>query len=194
MAKIYSDLIIEGIKLPRLDKLFHKPNKKQTCLYQGIIFADSNFTDSERLLILEGLDDLHFFCNGLVELEIVFNLDASDEDSIKNNHVLLRVDGYHESIVEADKNHEALVLGLCEYMDNETIRLYLVPDRLRGPIAFRTTAIHELGHFLSLGHTAKPSIMHKSNSSNVLYLTKIDAQEMARVWEIDVDGLRYFRL
>ena len=194
MARIYSDLIIGGIKLPRLDLVFHKPNKKQSCLYQGIIFADSNFTDAERLLILEGLDDLHFFCNGLVELEIVFNLDASDEDSIRNNHVLLRVDGYHEAIIEADKNHEARVLGLCEYMDNETIRLYLVAERLHGPISFKTTAIHELGHFLGLGHTAKPSIMHKSNSSNVLYLTKIDAQEMAEVWEIDVKDLRYFRL
>lgn len=195
LARIYSDLILEGIKLPKLDLLFHKPIKKQMCLYQGIIFADINFTDTERLLILEGLDDLHFFCNGLIEIEIVFNLEATDEESIKNNNVLLRVDGYHSSIIEADKAHESRVLGLCEYMDNDTIRLYLVPERLHNhPQYFKTTAVHELGHFISLGHTKKPSIMHKSNSNNVLYLTKVDAKEMAKVWEIDIENLRYFRL
>ena len=192
ISKVYSDLVLSGLKIPKPQWLFNNPKLKLPCQYQGTIFADITFTDREKLLILEGLDDLHFFCNGLIELEIIFNLDPNDRETIKNNCVLLRAEEEHPSIVEADGYHESRILGLCEYMDNDTVRLYLVPKRLYNEHSFRTTAIHELGHFIALEHTARPSVMHKSNYNNVLYPTEIDAHEMARVWSVRPEDLRFF--
>lgn len=194
ISRIYTDLVLSGLTIPKPKWLFHNPKIKLPCQYQTTIFADNTFTDKEKLLILEALDDLHFFCNGLIEIEIIFNLDPKDKEAIKNNCVLLRADETHPSIVEADGYHETRILGLCEYMDNDTVRLYLIPNRLHNEHIFRTTAIHELGHFIALEHTARPSIMHKSNYNGVLYPTEIDAREMARVWRLRYQDLRFFFL
>lgn len=145
-------------------------------------------------MILESLDDLQSFCNGLICLEIRFELDGYDDEAIRNNCVLLRVDGYHPSIVASDEKIKSNTIGLCNYMQNDTKRLYLVHDRLDHPITFKTTAIHELGHFIGLDHTGRQSIMHKSNFSSVLYPTYIDAIEMSKVWGVDPEDLRYFKL
>ncbi len=145
-------------------------------------------------MILEAKKDLESFCNGLIELDIKFNLDSEDKETIRNNCVLLRVSPNHPSIIESDEKFQSTTLGLCDYMTNETRRLYLVPERLTNLIAYKTTATHELGHFIGLGHTARPSIMHKSNYSKVLYPTYNDAQEMAKAWGYKPEQFRYFKL
>ncbi len=145
-------------------------------------------------MILEAKGDLESFCNGLVEIDIRFNLDSEDKETIRNNCVLLRVSPNHPSIVESDEKLQNTTLGLCDYMANDTRRLYLVPERLTNPIAYKTTATHELGHFIGLGHTKRPSIMHKHNYNKVLYPTYNDAQEMAKAWNYKPEQFRYFKL
>jgi hypothetical protein len=194
LAEVYSDLRIGGLKLGKPKLLFNQPKKELDCEYSETIWADTTFTPAERILILESLDDLHYFCNGLVRLEIRFELDKSDSEFIKKNCVLLRVDGYHPSIVASDERIKSTTIGLCDWMANDTKRLYLVHERLSSPTTFRTTSIHELGHFIGLDHTKIPSIMHRSNHNNVLYPTRLDAEEVAKVWSINPQDLRYFKL
>lgn len=194
LSSFYSDLYCAGIKIAKPKSLFNQPSKRLNCEYRTTIFADKTFTNQERILILEALDDLHYFCNGIVELEIVFDLDSNDQEFIKNNCVLFRVDAEHPSIKESDENIKSTTLGLCSYMANDTRRLYLVSERLWNHITFKTTVTHELGHFIGLDHTNKHSIMHKSNYSNVLFPTRIDALEMGRAWHINPEDFRYFKL
>jgi hypothetical protein len=194
LSDIYSELHTAGIKIARPKILFNQPSKRLNCEYSQTIFADKDFTSEERLLILEALDDLHYFCNGLIKLEIIFDLDSNEKDFINNNCVLLKVDGDHPSIVESDEKLKSTTLGLCSYMSNDTRKLYLVSERLWNPVTFKTTVTHELGHFIGLDHTKKRSIMHKANSSNVLYPTHIDAVEMGKVWIINPNDFRYFKL
>lgn len=194
MTEVYSDLLNSGIKLSKPSFLFNKPKKVLECEYEEIILADPAFTLEERILILEAQQDLEFFCNGLVKLDIRFELDINDKDVIRENCVLFRVASTHPNIVASDERIKATTLGLCDYMNNNTRRLYLVSERLTNLTTFRTTVIHELGHFIGLDHTKSPSIMHRSNYSNVLYPTRIDAEEVAKVWSIKPQDLRYFKL
>lgn len=194
LSNIYSELVISGAitwKPPKF--LFNQPNKKIECLYQDLVLVDRTFTDEERKLIIEAVDDLEYFCNGMIKIILKFDLDPEDQETIKNNSVLIRATPEHPSIVRSDEKLELDTLGLCEYMDNETKRLYLVKTRLERPIIFRTTAVHEFGHFIGLGHTPMPSIMHKNNNS-VLYPTHKDALELAKVWKIYPGYLKYFKL
>lgn len=59
---------------------------------------------------------------------------------------------------------------------------------------YRTTMTHELGHYIGLDHTKHGSIMHKANHSSILYMTRIDAEEVAEKYQCNVDDLRYFKL
>lgn len=193
-SEIYSSLVLGGLEISPPNFLFNQPQKQLECVYSDTILADVNFPDYERKLILEAKKDLELFCNGAIELEIRFELNSEDIDTIRNNCVLLRVSANHPSIKESDERIQNTTLGLCDYMANKTRRLYLVPERLTDPITYRTTAIHELGHFIGLGHTGRPSIMHKHNYSRVLYPTRIDAKELAKVWNYKPEQFRYFKL
>lgn len=193
-SELYSDLVLGGLEIAPPKFLFNNPEKSLECVYSEVILADVNFPIHEQKLILEAKKDLEYFCNGAIELDIRFELDSEDKETIRQNCVLLRVSASHPSIKESDEKLQNTTLGLCDYMANDTRRLYLVPERLTNPTTFRTTAIHELGHFIGLGHTGRPSIMHKHNYSRVLYPTRIDAQELAKVWNYKPEQFRYFKL
>ena len=194
LSEIYSNLVVAGLKISPPNFLFYIPKKKLSCQYTATILADINFTDNERRLILEGLNDLHQFCNGIFELQILFVLDPEDHERVNNNYIILRVSPTHPSIVASDEKVESTTIGLCEYMENKTVRLYLVPERLTNPIMFRTTTIHELGHFLGLGHTERPSIMHKLNYETVLYPTRRDAEAFGKLTGLAPESFKYFKL
>jgi len=195
LSRIYSDLVVgAGLDMASPDCLFYNPNKKLERYSQEVILADKNFTPKERKLIIEAVRNLEYFCNGMIEIILIFELDPENKEALSNHSVLLRVDATHPSIVTSDEKLGATTLGLCEYMDNNTRRLYLVVERLQDDIGFRTTTIHEFGHFIGMGHTDKPSIMHKHNSRNVLYPTYKDAMELAHRWSQHPNDFRYFML
>lgn len=195
VSNFYTELVVGGVVTsppPRL--LFNQPSKKLECFSEDIIWVDKNFTVEEQNLIIEAVRNIEYFSNGLVRIILRFGLDSADEEKIKTNSVLLRVSPEHPAIAASDEKLQANTLGLCDYMTNDTRRLYLVVDRLPNATAFRTTAIHEFGHFIGMGYTEKPSIMYKHNNSNVLYPTYKDAKELGDVWDVDPECFRYFKL
>lgn len=182
-----------GVNIPPSHRLFNQP--KITNDYQLVeeIHADISFTEKEKLLILRAAKDFEYFSNDQITFDIQFDLDSSDQEAVENQSVILRVDKTHPLIVEMDGYYKYSILGVCQYREDYDA-LYLVHDRLRNPITFRTTTIHELGHFVGLDHTNGRSIMHKHNLSSVLYPTRADAIEFAKVYNCKPEELRYFKL
>jgi hypothetical protein len=191
ISKIYFYLIANKIVNAPPKFLFNKPKQQLTNALTTYILADINFNYQERGIILEAISDLENFCNGLIQIDIFFELDVAKIDDIECT-VLLKADDSHPTIIESDNKISAETLGLCQYMTNGQCRLYLVQKRLYNEITFRTTIIHELGHFIGMKHTEMYSIMHKSNFSNILYPTYIDAKELGLAWNIKPECFRYF--
>jgi hypothetical protein len=194
LSYIYTQLYFSGLKIKPPKILFNKPKNKLLCEYVGTIYADNSFTNEERILILEALDDLNYFCNGIIVINIEFTLDNTDEEFIKTHNTILKVTKDHPDIKESDNKIKAQTLGLYCYMQNSIGKIYLVCDRLGTSLTLRTTATHELGHFIGLEHTPHPSIMHKHNFNDVLFPTYLDAKDMSIAWKINPEMLRYFKL
>jgi len=193
LSTLYSHLVVDGLitsKPPAF--LFHQPTITLPCQMQEIILVDKSFSENEQKLIIEAVDNLEQFSNGLIRIILKFDLEPDDEERIDNHHVILRVASSDTIIASADEQFDSNILGLCQVMDNDTRKLYLVHDRINNDIVFRTTALHELGHFIGLDHTQRPSIMFRQISPRVLYMTYKDAVEMAKVWQMLPSDFRYF--
>jgi hypothetical protein len=194
IAWFYTYLINTGYNIALPKWLFNKPKTENLISIIKEIHADDSFTDDERVLILQAARDLEFFCNDWFTFDIKFDLNIEDEDSFLHENIMIRADGENENIVDSDKAHKNFTVGLCLYWDDGSRDLYLVHDRIRTSTQWRLITIHELGHFINLGHTKPKSIMYKTVNAKVLYPTRIDAEEFAKVYGCDVSDLRYFKL
>lgn len=193
LSELYCQLVSLGFKLspPRL--LFNQPKQKFQCQYFAEILADKTFDDSERVYILEGIKDIEEFCNGMIELSVKFDLEPGTQVA-DNAFLLLKVETTNPAIVASDERINSTTLGLCQYLQSGGRIIYLVYERLTDPVTYRTTMSHEVGHFLGLEHTARVSIMHKSNFGTVLFPTYIDAQEFSNKYDCSPEDLKYFKL
>lgn len=193
-AYLYCDLVVfTDVKMAPPSWLFNKPKKKLKHTYSEEILADVNFTIEERWLIEEACRNMEWFSNGFIRLKITFEWEPSwelPEDRV----IMLRGETNDNAIIHADGYYKSNVLGLCSWMTNNSIILHIVHERLKNPHTFRTTVLHEIGHYLGMRHTQRPSIMHKSNHTDVLYLTYKDAVEFGKVFNLDPESLRYFKL
>jgi hypothetical protein len=193
-TSIYCDLVtLGGLKVDPPRWMFNIPKELLPHLETHQILADINFTPKERWLIEEAARNIEWFSNGLIKMRILFEWDPAWNVN-ENLTVMLRVPSTEKMITDCDGYYKNTVLGLCNWMKNNSVIIHMVHDRLQDEHTFRTTAIHEIGHYLGLGHLKKPSIMYKSNYMKVLYMTYNDAVEFARIYQIDPESLRYFRL
>lgn len=193
LALIWAAFKISGLNLPTFSFLFNKPRIKFHNMIVETLHGDLAFTIREQKLILEAAKDMHRFTNGRVLFRIKFDLNSND--NIYNRNVVLKITSDEELIQKQDKHHEANVLGLYYHRNNGTKSIYMITDRLNSSDnMFRTTMIHELGHYLGMGHTEGCSIMHKHNSNIVPYPTLPDAKELAKIWKCLPTDLSYFKL
>lgn len=163
--------------------LFHYSNTKTTETYDQPIYIDPNFSNKEKKLILEAINNLNFFLNN----HIVFT--ASDNSPCK----LIKTNSKDESIKMDLSKYKFKVLGLCRYEDECNRKIYLLADNLDSDKKWKTTIIHELLHAIWLGHVESDSVMHKYNKG-YMYPNKFDAQELINVWgDIELKDLNYFK-
>jgi hypothetical protein len=193
LAQLYCDLVSFGWKRPPPAFLFNHPKKPLEYKYFAVLLADVNFTPLERQYVLAGVKDLENFCNGMMRFEVRFELET-DSMVAEDSSLILKVKSDNPIIVAADGYYKTTVIGLCQSISCGTRLMYLVYDRLKDHNTYRTTMTHELGHYIGLDHTKHASIMHKSNFGNVLYMTRIDAEEFAKIYDCDPEELRYFKL
>lgn len=181
-----------GLNIPPSQRFFNQPSAS-TLEDEYEIHADISFPEHERYYLKQAAKEFTYFSNDKILFNIQFDLDPDDQEMIDNQSVIIRADKYHPVVVEADGYHRTTALGLCQYRPVGSI-IYMVHDRLSYPITYRTVAIHELGHFVGMDHTANPSIMGRYNYNDVLYPTYNDAVEFARVYQCSPEELRYFKL
>lgn len=194
VTSIYTDLKISGFNLPPYSFLFHKPTIKFPKTIIETVRAEVRFTPRERELILEAAEDVFRFTNKRIKFNITFDLEL-DEIVPYEENIIMKSHSDEEYIKEADKKYENNVIGLCYYGDGKGKSIYLVTDRLdRSENLFKSTAIHEFGHYLGMTHTTGRSIMQPINSNSVPYPTYIDAVELAKIWKCLPSDLGYFKL
>lgn len=194
VASIYTDLKISGLNLPPYSFLFHKPTIRFPKTIIETIRAEVKFNPRERELILEAAEDMFRFTNKRIRFDITFDLET-DEIVPYEENVIMKAHSNEEYIKEADKKYENNVIGLCYYGDGKGKSIYLISDRLeRSDNLFKSTAIHEFGHYLGMIHTKCCSIMQPVNSNSVVYPTYTDAVELARIWKCLPSDLCYFKL
>jgi len=199
ITKLYCNLLAYGFKLPKISWLFNKPVKSVSHQLTVYILADTNFTKKEQLHILYAANNINYFCNGMVEFEIDFKLDPNNLLDIENNNTLIKARLQHPTIEKAIQEHQRQICGLCYYQPNKNRTIFLVPENLYNSTIFQATTAHELLHAIWLQHTEKPSILYDTVAYNkLLFPTKIDAQELVRVWStvipIKIDQFRYFKM
>jgi hypothetical protein len=193
ISEIYCELVSWGLNFKPPSVLFHQPEQKFQCQYFEEILADKSFTDAERTYIMQGLQDIEEFCNGLYKFTVNFVLEPTTEVAV-SSCLLLKVKNDNPLIVASDERIKSTTLGLCQYMNTGAKIVYLAHERLTDAITYRTTVAHEFGHFIGLEHTERVSIMHKSNFGNVLFPTYIDALEFAKKYNCNPEDLKYFKL
>lgn len=193
LALIWSAFKIAGLNLPTFSFLFNKPQIKFHNTFVENLHGDLTFTMREQELILEAAKDMYRFTNGRVIFRIKFDLTSADD--IYDKNVIIKINSDEELIQKQDEHHGSNVLGLYYRRKNDTNSIYMVADRLTDSNnIFRTTVIHEMGHYLGMGHTEGCSIMHKHNSNLVPYPTLTDAKELAKIWKCLPTDLGYFKL
>lgn len=194
VASIYTDLKISGFDLPPYSFLFHKPTIKFPKTIVENIRAEVRFTSRERRLILEAAEDVFRFTNNRIKFDIKFDLEENEIIAYEEN-VIMKSHSSEEYIKNADIEYKNNVIGLCYYGDGKGKSIYLITDRLeRSDNLFKSTAIHEFGHYLGMTHTTGRSIMQPINSNSVPYPTYTDAVELAKIWKCLPSDLRYFKL
>lgn len=192
-ASIYCELVVLGnFRLTPPLWLFNKPKRSIPHTYTEVILADHNFNNKERWLIEEAVHNMEWFLNGFIRFEVKFEWD-SNQIIPDNQGVILRAAPTDKTITYADGYFKSKILGLC-LIQNEKIAIHLVSERLQDQHLFRTTVLHELGHYLGMGHIELPSIMHAYNYNQVLYMTRKDAEEFGKLFNLNPEALQYFKL
>lgn len=193
IAVLYTGFKISGVNVPAFSFLFNKPKIKFHETIIENIRGDVSFDMREQKLIEEAAKDMYRFTNGRILFHITFDL--TTEDDIVDKNVILKAYSEQEYVQKADEKYDNRVIGLCYFRQNGTKSIHMISDRLtHSDNLFRTTVIHEMGHYLEMGHTKHCSIMHPTNSNVVPYPTYIDAVELASVWKCLPSDLRYFKL
>lgn len=192
-CELYTGLVTAGIKIPPSHRFFNQPKAATDIQIVEEIHGDISFPEHERYYILQAAKDFQYFSNDQITFDITFDLDPTDKQAVEDQAIILRVDKTHPIIVEMDGYYKHNTLGLCHFREDKDA-IYMVHDRLSNPITYRTTAIHELGHFVGMDHTVGRSIMYKHNNNGVLYPTYIDAVELAEVYDCKPEDFRYFKL
>jgi hypothetical protein len=155
------------------------------------IHADTSFTPTERLYIIQAAKEWELFSNNRIKFNIIFDLNLVDYSLMANKSTIIRVHSSSNVVKCMDEKNKYNTLGLC-YYSSDTIRtIYIVFDRLNDYNLFKLVAMHELGHYINLEHTEGNSIMNMYIKGNRYYPSYIDAVEYGSKWNVNPKDCKY---
>lgn len=190
---LYTDFVINFINIKAPDFLFHKPKFKITPFRTQVIHADISFSSEKRKLISEAADDIYRFTNERVKFDIVYDYNPYDNVYYMGS-LLVNANAETGVVKSYEDHHKITIIGLCCFLDCGYRDIYLVCDRISSDLMFKTTLIHELGHYIGADHVDGDGIMNAVNSNRILFPTYVDAVELAKSWKCLPSDFRYFKL
>jgi Zn-dependent peptidase ImmA (M78 family) len=154
-----------------------------------LLHGDRDFNGKQRNLIEDVIDEWYRFTKGKLLFHIEFDLHKNDVDAPMRDDLIFKVNSKFCLVRRWDEQNNITGLGYC-YNKRKRGSLYMVSDRLTDDNAFKTTLMHELGHYIGLDHTPKGSIM-TAFSGEEKGFTEIDAIEFCSKYGGTLDDLHY---
>ena len=189
--EIYIILIYFGFKISPPNIILNAPKIKFNPEIIEDIHADTAFSTLEKKCILQAAKEWELFSNNKIKFNIIFDLNIIDYSLVKDKSTIIKVHSSAEIIKSMDKKIDSDTLGICYYTSDTTRAIYMVFDRLQNLNTFKCTMMHELGHYINLGHTDGHSIMNKHIKHNIYFPTHTDAIEYGNKWEFNPNECKY---
>lgn len=154
-----------------------------------VLRGDIDFNPCQRVATEDAINEWYEFTKGRFLFHVEYNLRKTDLDAPINDDLIFKVNSRFCHIKTWDKQNGVIGLGFCNNSSNHGI-IYMVDDRLNNHMDFKTTMMHELGHYVGLEHTLEGSIMYKFSSS-IKKFTQLDGLEFCDKYGCELTDLHY---
>lgn len=160
------------------------------------IYADTSFTDSERIAINEAVQNLYEQTSSFVDIKISYELDFHSMDSLREHsrhNILVRVDSSAK-----DLGNDTIGYCIVNFRDldfSNPTKIALVHDRLPLREAWIHVAMHEILHAIRLQHIPEDrTIMYRTTpvagNGIITCLTSYDMRELCEVHGCDLRAMK----
>lgn len=154
-----------------------------------VLRGDMDFTPCQRVATEDAISEWYEFTKGRFLFHVEYDLKKTDLDAPMNDDLIFKVNSKFCHIKTMDKQYEAKICGLCNN-SSKLGTIYMVDDRLDNHMEFKTTMMHELGHYVGLDHTPEASIMYK-NSNSAEKFNQLDGIEFCDKYGCELTDLCY---
>jgi hypothetical protein len=163
-----------------------------------IVIIDPNFTDTEKFLILQSLNEWQVATNNVASFYVVYDENLNFKIPIDYNYLtIVRMRPAKSNDPFIKKVDEATQEELIGYYDgfgfiHEPItNLLIVRERITSEEEYKGVVMHEIGHSLGLMHINDPNtLMYPTNDSSSFCPTKIDLMQFCDIFKCKIENLK----